>query len=168
MSETSIETELRLLQSQSPNGLLQPEFVVQWAANHKQSALYSALEWDDAKAGAEYRLEQVRRLIRIHVRNVEGKRELISLTIDRINPGGGYRQLDMVMRDHSLRAIALTDALAELDRVQAKYQWLTELASVWAAVDKVRTRHVPAGEAERSVAEAKKQRPAKQAKRSRA
>jgi hypothetical protein len=131
----TIKTELLAIRK---NGILQPDRVIEWAAKHPNSALHASLEWDDGKAAHEYRLEQVRKLIRIHVVTVEGTREMLSLSIDRINPGGGYRSIDIILSEPDLRAIALKDAFDDLERVKAKYQWLTELAAVWKAVDKAK------------------------------
>ena len=51
---------------------LKPSFVVQEARN-KKSPLHAEFEWDDAKAGHEYRLAQARRLIRLAVPEVDGR-----------------------------------------------------------------------------------------------
>jgi hypothetical protein len=61
----SIRDELESLQQQS--GVLKAEDVVEWARVHSDSALHGAIEWDDAVAGHNYRLWQVRQLISIHV-----------------------------------------------------------------------------------------------------
>jgi hypothetical protein len=68
-------------------------------------------------------------------------RGLVSLSIDRGHDGNnGYRGLDDVIAREDLRSIMMQDALAELERVQARYAKLTELQEVWEAADKVRTR----------------------------
>lgn len=123
-------------------GLIKAEEIVEWARTHKKSALHSKFEWDDTKAAHEYRLWQARELL-IEVVNEKGRRELVSLSIDRQNPGGGYRFLTNVMGDDYLKEIALQDALKELRRVQEKYQHLKELASVFRAVDRVVKKHSP-------------------------
>lgn len=133
----SIRSELELLQEQH-GGILQPEVAVAWAEKHRSSALHSALEWNDEKAGHQFRLQQVRQLIIINIRNEEGVREAISLSVDRHQPGGGYRELHTVLASKKLREVLLSDALAELERVRLKYESLSELARVWSAVDQVR------------------------------
>lgn len=129
-----------LLALQLDQKVLVAEQVVYWAANHPDSALYHSLEWDDTKAAQEYRIWQVRRLIAIHVVNVEGVREMVSLSIDRVNSGGGYRALNTVLESPRMRDVLLADALAELERVQTKYEALVELAQIWAAKDRVKRR----------------------------
>jgi len=109
--------------------------VVAWAQKHPKSVLYTCFEWDDAAAGAEHRLWQARRLIALHIVTIEGERKTVSLTVDRVK-GGGYRQIEDVVRVPELRDRMLQDALNELRRVRAKYTTLTELASVFAEIDK--------------------------------
>lgn len=135
-----IRGELEALRDE--DGLIHPERVVAWAQEHAESALHSQFEWDDNKAAEEYRLWQARRTIAIHVVTQEGERRLISLSIDRIS-GGGYREVEDVMRRKDLREVALQDALADLRRIRAKYQHLKELAEVWGAVRRAEEQHAP-------------------------
>jgi hypothetical protein len=126
-----------LLSLTDTDGVLHVEHAHAWAVRHPASELHSHLLWDDAKAGYQYRLWQIRTLIAIHVITPDHKREMISLSIDRTN-GGGYRSLDVVMRNREFRSIALSDALAELERVQQKYSDLRELEGIWAAMENVK------------------------------
>jgi len=137
----AIKNELQALQQQAPGGLLQVETVVTWAAEHPASALHNALEWDDAVGGHQWRCFQVRQLIAINIRNEEGVREFVSLTIDRTRPGGGYRDLNTVMATPRLQRVLLQDALAELERVEQRYATVIELARVWGEIRKARRRH---------------------------
>ena len=132
----SIETEL--MQIKGNKELLLAEDVEAWAKVHPKSDLHRALEWTDRKAGYEYRLWQARRLIAIHIVYGDGERRVYSLTPDRSRPGGGYRDIDDILRDKSLHDILLSDALAELHRVQLKYERLKQLKPVWKAVSRVR------------------------------
>lgn len=134
----TIKDELLALKK---DGVLLAHDVVTWAQANPHSLLHKSLEWDDAKAGYEYRLEQVRRLVRIHVVTESGERQLLSLSVDRTNQaGGGYREMQAVLADKTLRDVLLTDALRELDRIQKKYEHLKELSRVWAEKDRVRRR----------------------------
>lgn len=117
---------------------LRPDIAHTWAQQHPKSDLHRNLEWDDKKAGYQHRLWQIRTLIAIHVVTPERKREMISLSIDRHAPGGGYRMMTAVMQRPTLRDIALADALMELERVQKKYEDLVELAGVWDAIEKAK------------------------------
>ena len=126
-----------LLALRNDNGVINPGEVVTWAKNNPGSRLHASLEWDDALAGERWRREQVRGLIAVHVTDADGSRKLISLSIDR-TASGGYRPLDEVLGQPTLREVMLKDALAELDRVQKKYEKLQELERVWLAASQVR------------------------------
>lgn len=134
----TIRSELLDLQAEA-GGLLQAERVVRWARENPESSLYRNLEWDDAKAGEQFRIWQVRRLIAIHVVSEQGQRQLVSLTIDRME-NGGYRDIFAVIANPSMREVLLADALADLERLRLKYEGLKELVSVWEEVGKVRSK----------------------------
>lgn len=135
-----IKEELLALHAASDDGLLRPASVVAWAADNPTSALHGALEWDDQKAASEHRLAQVRQLISLHVVSSDGDPVLVSLSIDRHKKGGGYRDLSDVVKDRDLTAILMRDALAELERVKAKYERLQELSPLWEQMEAVRSR----------------------------
>jgi hypothetical protein len=134
----TIKDELMALKN--AEGFIVPEHAISWAKKNQRSKLHRALEWDDRRAGHEYRLWQVRRLIAVTCITPEGERQIISLSIDRSRPDGGYRDLADVLPAADLREVLLDDALAELDRVQQKYNSLRELAKIWAEKDAVKTR----------------------------
>jgi hypothetical protein len=133
-------------------GLLRPEDVVKFARN-KRTALHGEFEWDDAKASAEYRLEQARKVIRVAVEllpsphaDQEPIRAYVSVASDRVQPGGGYRSITDVMTDDDLRAELVNDALGEVKRWRRKYERLRELVPIFRAIDKVEAKQeaVPA------------------------
>lgn len=128
-----IAQELEALRSAT--GLLMPEAVVEWAREHPESALHEQFEWDNDRAAAAHRLHQARQVIAVYIRSDDGERSVVSLSIDR-KGGGGYRQVEDVMRDDELRKVLLRDALAEFKRVRAKYEHLKELASVYVEIDR--------------------------------
>lgn len=139
MEETklSIRSELLSIQHATPDNILHAADVVEWAQANSESALHRSIQWDDRKAAHEYRLWQVRQLITIHVVQEDSTPLLVSLSIDRIE-GGGYRSISDVLPVPDLRAIMLADALAELQRVQAKYQRVEELQRVWQEAESAR------------------------------
>lgn len=116
-------------------GILNPRYAVQWARENPDSALHGQLDWDDEHAAEEHRVQQVRHLVAVYMVADDKSRTLISLSIDRPT-GEGYRRLADVVARPDLRAIALGDALAELKRVQFRYQHLKELAGVWEATER--------------------------------
>jgi len=134
MNKENVASELLRLER---GGLIKPVEAVAWARGHPQSALYAELEWDDSIAGEQYRIQQVRQLIQVFVEPVHQTRQYVSLSIDRVG-GGGYRHIASVMNTPDLRTVLLQDALRELERMQERYQALTELDRVWAAADAAR------------------------------
>jgi hypothetical protein len=109
--------------------------VVDWAAANPQSAIYGALEWDDAIAGRKYREWQVRQLISLCVFDDQGDRSLVSLSIDRAE--GGYRRVDEVLKAPDLSAVLLEDAKLALKRVRDRFGRVKALVKIWEAVDEV-------------------------------
>jgi hypothetical protein len=132
MEKVTIRDELLALKDQS--GMIVAEDAVEWARDNPQSDLHRSLQWNDQKAAQDWRVWQVRRLIAVHVLTPEGDRQVVSLSIDRTNGnGGGYREMDDVLARQDWRDVMLADALAELNRIEAKYKRLEALAQVWAA-----------------------------------
>jgi hypothetical protein len=133
-------------------GLLRPEDVVKFARSTR-TALHQEFEWDDAKASAEYRLEQARKVIRVAVdllpspyADQDPIRAYVSVVSDRVQPGGGYRAIGEVMTDDDLRAELVNEALGEVKRWRRKYERLRELVPIFRAIDKVEAKQeaVPA------------------------
>jgi hypothetical protein len=135
MSERTDTIVEELLALRKGNGVINASEVVTWARANKKSQVHASLTWDDKVAGERYRIWQVRALISLHIRDTEGGRRFVSLSIDR--PVGGYRELSSVMSSDELRAVMLEDALADLERVQKRYEKLQELAGVWGEAAKV-------------------------------
>lgn len=134
----SIEAELIALKRK--DGLIVAEDVLSWAEKHRSSEIAKSIEWDNSKAAHDHRLWQVRKIIALNITYEGGERKFVSLSIDRVKTGGGYRMLDSVVRSRSLHKILLEDALRELERVQEHYTRLVELAPVWREIEKVRAR----------------------------
>lgn len=116
--------------------LLLPEEVVEWAQQHKTSALHTCFTWDDTEAARQYRLGQARRVLALRIIPGTQQRQLVSLSIDRVKDGG-YRSIETVMKQPDLRKVLLRDALAAFNQVRKRYADLKELADVYAALDKV-------------------------------
>jgi hypothetical protein len=110
---------------------------VTWAKSHPRSKLHGKFEWDDKKAGHEYRVWQARQLIVLHIRHETGEPRMISLSFDRTH-GGGYREINDVMSSKTLAQIAEDDALRELLRVRSKYAHIKRMRPVWTEVDRVK------------------------------
>ena len=132
----ALRTELMALRN--TKGLVNPAAVVAWARVNPQSHLHAALLWDDAAAAEQFRAWQVRKLIGMYIVDDAGEPAFVSLSIDRRE--GGYRPVSDVMGVAELREVMVADALAELAKVQARYERLTELSAVWVEAGRLRER----------------------------
>lgn len=135
----AVAKELNRL-AKSSGGLLQPEMVVE-AARPESSPLHSRFEWDDTKAGHEYRIWQARQLIRVTVAIIGGEdqepeRVWVSLKSDRYG-NKGYRKLVTVLSDEDMRQQLLEDAIEDMQTFREKYNRLKELAGVFEAMGNV-------------------------------
>jgi hypothetical protein len=134
----AIVKELRKI-AKSHGGILQAEAVVEYARS-PMTALHSRFTWEESAAAHQYRLWQARQVIRVSVQHSpalgRSVRVFVSLTPDRDEEGGGYRDMDVVVRNRDQRDQMLADALAELEVFRAKYAMLKELAAVMTAIKK--------------------------------
>lgn len=137
----SIRSELEALKDASGE-LLQVDAIHTWAADNVDSALHASLLWDDEKAGYEFRLSQIRALIRVHISyaSAEPQVAVISLRQDRASPGGGYRALGAVLATPSLYDALMRDALMDLRTAQKRYAMIRQLEPVWDALAEVERR----------------------------
>jgi len=137
LKERTIESELKVIEKKH-KGLLRPEDVVSFAENPK-TALHEQFEWDDQKAGHEYRLWQARKLI-VKVVYKESPIDTptqvyVSLRKDRKIKSGGYRNIAGVLSDAQLTQCLLDDAIEDLLIFKRKYERLAELAPLFATLE---------------------------------
>jgi hypothetical protein len=120
------------------NGVLKPEQVVEFAKD-PNTALHSWFDWDDTEAARKWRIDQARTIIRVMVAPVDGSknpvRMLVSIMDDRKEPGGGYRSFADTMADPEMRKKMLQTALIEFNGVKKRYEALTELSTVFTAIE---------------------------------
>lgn len=124
------------------DGEVAPKVFVEFADKHKSSASYTLFEWDDKEAAKEHRLEQARLAMRsLIVINLEVggvKQEPIRAFV---NIGSGneraYAPITAAMRDPETREQILDRAWEELEAWRRRHAALQELASAFAAVDRL-------------------------------
>ena len=137
---SEVANELQRIAAKN-GGILRATDVVTEATN-LASPLHACFEWDDGEAGHLYRLHQARMLIRVTVQTVTYNeqhyrvRAYVSLPDDRVVEGGGYRVLANILSSPSGRGQLLEQALKELNSVKVKYYQLTELAGIFAAIER--------------------------------
>lgn len=140
MNNGTVITELRRIEAKH-GGVLRPKDVVK-EAQKKSNPLHSWFEWDDSAAGRQYRLWQARHLILVSVEVLpqtdQSTRVFVSLKGDRIQPGGGYRNIVSVLSDEETRGQLLEEALAEFKAFERKYKMLKQLAPIFAAAKQIK------------------------------
>lgn len=110
---------------------LQPDEVVK-AAESSRSPLHKIFEWDNGRAGHEFRLEQARRLIR-HIRvtitypNQKPKEVRVFFNL---KDGEGYRRIVEIEKEEDLRTRMLTLAAGEVASARSKLAELKGMGEV--------------------------------------
>ena len=139
-----VDEELEALATKKGVQLRQEDVVE--AARNKGSALYEDFDrqglWDDKKAAQQARLQYAGRLIRIYLIKPPGSdpdakpvRGFVSLITERKPENRGYRLLQPVLENPTLREQLLQTGLSDLRAVRRKYESLKELAEIWDAID---------------------------------
>lgn len=110
----------------------------------EEAPLHPAFEWNDALAAENYRLYQARSIINDIVvevvRNDDGKTQkapaFVNVVEGKHNPAR-YLSLDVALSKEDKRTAVLNNAKVELKSFRNKYANLTELAGVFAEIDKL-------------------------------
>ena len=132
----SIKDEL--LSLRDDQDMIYPHVVVDWARQHEDSSLYRSIEWNNSIAADNYRVWQVRQLLKVHVVNDDKTPRVLSLSIDRVS-GGGYRTVESILSRRDLTNIMVLDAIAELERVKKRYNSIKKLSKVWDELEVVKS-----------------------------
>ena len=125
-------------------GVLGPSAVVD-AARPKASPLHRMFEWDNTKAAEKFRLLQAAEILRVSVTMIQCRnkkctvRAFVSIGASRGSGNDSYYATAKVLSSAQLRKQMLDDALSELEAFEAKYNTLVELASVFAAIRKLKS-----------------------------
>lgn len=109
---TEVQEELRKIGKDDPDGLVQPEAVIE-AAEDESSPLHPYFEWDDSEAAHQYRLVQARKLIvRVGVTRVEQPPEYVNVRTKRADgtTRRGYVPTERAVVDPDLFAQICEDA----------------------------------------------------------
>ena len=135
-NQEAIQRELEAICDQN-GGKLPAQAVVDFARN-PGSALHGRFDWDDSVAGEKWRLQQARVLIATIT--FEPTKDIVtrawcSLPSDRSGDTPAYRPTVAVLSESALRAQYLQSVKDELGSLRRKHAALTELASVWSAID---------------------------------
>lgn len=125
------------------DGKLTPAAVVE-EARPESSVLHPDFEWDDAEAAEKYRRHQARQMIAavciVQEKTKQPVRAFVNVQTAEATQNGAGRQyvpLPIVLETPPLRNQMLADALKEAQTFQQKYQTLSALEPVFAAIEQV-------------------------------
>lgn len=116
-----------------------PRLLVQ-ESRKKTAPFHGAFNWNDAECGELWRTHQARQII-LSVLIVEegGDGEILAPAFPNIagteNRDRSYEPMEVAMASEEMRDALLADAKQRLKNIRNKYRNLTELASVWSAID---------------------------------
>lgn len=108
------------------------------SARPRNSPIHHLFEWNDQRAAEEHRLERARYLLRAVVVSyyIEKTRRTVDVRAHVFSPRSrAYMSIREVLNDEDERAALLNKALEELRAWQARYRALSELSSVFEAID---------------------------------
>lgn len=109
------------------------------AARAKSSKLHKCFEWDDEKAAEKYRLHQANQLITsvVIVHEEAPSREVHAF----VNIGdvkqGRFISINTAFQNEETRDTVLQRAMMELHAFRKKYEALSELSKVFAAIENI-------------------------------
>lgn len=110
----------------------------------EEAPLHPAFEWDDTKAAEKYRLTQAKSIINDIVVEVirtgedEPKKVPAFVNVVKgLQNNAQYLSVDVAMSDEDHRKAVLENAKSEFNAFKRKYSNLTELAGVFAEIDKL-------------------------------
>ena len=112
------------------------------ASRPEEAPLHNEFEWDDHVAAEEFRRTQARLMISnlsivIEEHKAEPIRAFFSLQSGFRKNFGTYESTVAIMNDDQKREKLLDTAKRELEAFRKKYQILTELSDVFAAIDEI-------------------------------
>lgn len=120
IDDPEVVEALELIAKEDPDGLVQPERVVE-AASNPDSPLHRYFEWDDSEAAHQWRLAQARRLVvRVVVRDGSRKPVRVNVTIRKADgtERRGYVPAERAASDEDL----CTQVLHDTKRVLTAYR----------------------------------------------
>ena len=130
MSSTNLRDQLQAIRDE--RGSLTPALVVEVAADPKHP-LHGRFEWDDSKAGHQWRLEQAGQLLRVTFRPDPSKptdlRAFVAVKGED-SPTSEYVPVGEAMADPFTQKLVLAQFKREWKTFQRRYEHLAQFAAV--------------------------------------
>lgn len=107
-------------------------------ARDENSELHKCFDWDDSSAAEKWRLHQARNIVcNLVMKDVSGTDKTPIRLFYKTDSEEGYKPTVMIMQDKGEYRKLLDRAIAELSAFKKKYHSLTELESVFDAIDQL-------------------------------
>lgn len=110
-------------------------------ARSKKSKLHDLFEWNDTVAAEKFRLAQATQIITalavVYEDTTEEPKTVRAFANIGAKNKGSFITMATALSDEQSRAIVLKHALEELQAFRSKYADLTELAEIFAGIDKL-------------------------------
>jgi len=143
MKRDEIKKELEIIKERN-DGIIRAQDIVDYARN-PNTALHTQFEWDDSIAAEKFRIQQARQVLRVFVSVVKNDqppiRTFVSLDSDRLNRGGGYRDVGDVLKTTNGRTQLIQQALREFTMWKNKFELLQELIPIFEEAEKLTARY---------------------------
>lgn len=107
-------------------------------ARDNATELHKCFEWDDTSAAEKYRLDQARQVVRhLVIRETIREDKPPIRFFFKAERGGGYQSTKAIVKNQDRYQALLSNALRDLDALRVKYHSLTELESVFDAIEEL-------------------------------
>jgi len=111
-------------------GSIEPKTVVE-VAKDVNNPLHNYFEWDDKKAGIEYRLWQARQLItKVYIVTEDDEKVQVFHNININEIDSAYQELPVILSNADKKKQLIQSALREIKYWQDKYKTISELSEI--------------------------------------
>lgn len=122
------------------HGVCHPSMLVE-AAKRKDSPIHNLFDWDDTEAARHWRTHQARNVINKIRVVVEGRDEPVPafVHVSQVTDSGvveGYMTTTRALAGPTREGV-VRDALSHLKGCRRRWEQLSELAPIWAALDQI-------------------------------
>lgn len=139
IDDPEVVEALEVIAKEDPDGLVQPEKVVE-AASNPDSPLHRYFEWDDSEAAHQYRLHQARRLVvRVIVKDASRKPTRVNVVIRRADGSErrGYVPVERAANDEDMCNQILHDTKRALTAYRTRLSAFEQTQEIVAKLDEV-------------------------------
>jgi hypothetical protein len=139
IDDPEVVEALEVIAKDDPDGLVQPEKVVE-AASNPDSPLHRYFEWSDSEAAHQYRLQQARKLVvRVVVKDASRKPIRVNVTIRKADgtQRRGYVPVERALTDEDMCAQVIHDVKRGLVSYRTRLAAFDQTQGIVAQLDNI-------------------------------